>query len=716
MTRKFVSFTLALLACAGAEAATINTTLTVNATGAVGATVSVTGTATLSGGIGSGTFSAALDLGTFKAPFTITLTSGTTGTITGVITVPTSILTTGTGTGSATVTGGTGTYAGATGSFPSLAGSGGVTASGGITVTFSGDGTITTGGGGGPAGPPPPSITAVLDAGSYTRNIAQGSIFVVKGTNLSASGFTQLSFPLPATSGGVKITFAPVAGGAGTDAWLVYLFNQNAVNQLAAVLPSTVAAGSYNVTVTYNGTASAPFAATVVQRKLGLITADSTGTGLAVIQNFVSQSQLDIDRLTTFSSGGFTFSPSKPGQVLISWATGIGPVTGGDNTASPGFDFTKNGVDVKVIVGGVSIAPLYAGRAPGLAGADQINFQLPANVPTGCAVSFQVSVNNVLSNPATIAIAPDANAAACVLPGFTTSQLQKFDQGGTFTVGSFELVQLSETVPSISPTPVKFDTVAGEFIQFTGFQLAGVGQFTNPSAESCQVIHSVSGSQTPVTTAGVGGGAILLDAGAITLNGPPGSNITNLALKQDATNIYTQTIGTEGLPPGIPGLGGGNGTIVAGTYTLAGTGGTGVGKFNASVTLGSPLTITGGLPSAITRSAGLTLNWTGGNAADLVEIVGASSTTTGTGTNTSVDVWTFVCTTTAGQKTFTVPASILTQLPAVAANGIGLLEVISAGSPTAGNGSFTAPLTAGGSIDFGSFLSLIGVGTAPAYQ
>src|SRR5206468_8476283 len=141
------------------------------------------------------------------------------------------------------------------------------------------------------------------------------------------------------------------------------------------------------------GTVSAPFAAQVVQRKIGLITADSSGSGLAVIQNFISQTQLDIDRFTTFSSSGFTFSPSKPGQVLIAWATGMGPVSGSDNTASPGFDFSKNGVDVKVIVGGVSITPLYAGRAPGLAGADQINFALPSSIPTGCTVSFQVSVN-----------------------------------------------------------------------------------------------------------------------------------------------------------------------------------------------------------------------------------------------------------------------------------------------------------------------------------
>jgi hypothetical protein len=111
----------------------------------------------------------------------------------------------------------------------------------------------------------------------------------------------------------------------------------------------------------------------------------------------------------------------------------------------------------------------------------------------------------------------------------------------------------------------------------------------------------------------------------------------------------------------------------------------------------------------------LTLNWTGGNPSDLVEIVGSSSTTTGTGASAIYDTWTFICTTNAGAQTFTVPSSILLQLPAIAASSTtagGFLEFASAVNPT----SFTAPLTAGGSIDSGTFLSLIGYGALVSYQ
>ena len=686
--------------------------MTVKGSGAITGTT-FSGTADLTG-IGtnlplSGTFSTT-STGSYSAVFVITVNSADKLNVT--VTIPPNILT-GSADASAQITGGTGAYAGATGSFPKMPGTGSLDPTTfSLVLSFSGPGTIITGGTGGGGGANGPTVTEVLDAASYTKNIAQGSIFVVKGTNLSASGFTQFSFPLPASSSGVKITFTPTAGGSGTDAYLVYLYNQGGVNQLAAVLPSSVAPGNYNVTVT-NGTTSAPVAVTVVQRKIGLITADSSGSGLAVIQNYISASQLDIDRFTTFSSGGYTFSPSKPGQVLIAWATGMGPVTGGDNVASPGFDFAANGVNVTVIVGGVSITPLYAGRAPGLAGADQINFQLPADVPTGCTVSFQVSVNGVLSNPSFIAIAPDGSSNACVYPGFTTDQLKNFDNGGTYTVGSFGLSSLSITIPGADTFKTK--SASGGFYKFTGFQLSGAAQYTalTNTSGACQVIHIQQTSGSTSSSGTVTG----LDAGTVTLNGPAGSNISNVAMKQDATSkSYSLSLGTEGLGVPIPGQI--NANIVAGTYSVKGNGGADVGAFNSSITVGAPLTITGGLPSVVNRSAGLPLAWTGGDSTDLVQILGYAGTVTGSGSNAVTDAWEFICTTTAGQGGFTVPASVLNQLPAVSAasltnfTGSTILEVVSSATPS----SFTAPLTAGDNVNAAYFFALTGIANTPTYQ
>src|SRR5262249_10281307 len=127
MIRRIASIVPTLLVCAGLQAATTNTTLNVTTTGAIGATgITASGTAALSG-IRHGTLSGTLPITpdssqNLNGTFTITLTSGTTGTLTGTLKIPASALT-GTLTGSATITGGTGNFVGATGSFPNLTGS-----------------------------------------------------------------------------------------------------------------------------------------------------------------------------------------------------------------------------------------------------------------------------------------------------------------------------------------------------------------------------------------------------------------------------------------------------------------------------------------------------------------------------------------------------------------------------------------------------------------
>jgi uncharacterized protein (TIGR03437 family) len=538
----------------------------------------------------------------------------------------------------------------------------------------------------------------VQDAASNTQGIAQGSIFIVKGSNLSASGYTPYSPPRPTvSSGGIKVTFTPVAGGAGTDAYLVYLYNQSGVNQIAGILPSTVAPGNYNVTVT-NGTVSSPVVAQVVANKVALFTQDSTGTGLASVQNYISAGVVDLNRLTTGSVGGVTISPAKPGQPMIAYGTGLGAYAAGDNTASPAFDFRASETIVAV-VGGRNISVDYAGRA-GYAGEDQINFTLPLDISTGCAVSLQISVNGKLSAPTSIAIAPDASSSACVLPGYTTAQLQKLDNGGTITAGGFSITQFSINVPQFGNS--KFDAISGGFSQLTGFQLGSAAQANVNIIQSgsCQVITATSGSGSTAAA----GTLTYLDAGTVTINGPAGSGLTNQALTK-TNNLYSYS-STEGIS--LPGQA--SFTLPAGTYTLNGAGGNDVGSFsNVQLSLGSPLTITGGLPSSVTRNAGLTLNWTGGNSSDPVEIIGGSTSTSGTGTSAVTTSTTFICLTTAGQKTFTVPASILNQLPATST---GTLEVGTGTSPT----TFTAKLKADNS-DIGSiFSSFVGIGASVAFQ
>jgi hypothetical protein len=155
-----------------------------------------------------------------------------------------------------------------------------------------------------------------------------------------------------------------------------------------------------------------------------------------------------------------------------------------------------------------------------------------------------------------------------------------------------------------------------------------------------------------------------------------------------------------------------------GNYTLKGAGGKDVGAFTASLTLGPQFVISGGLPTSVTRSSGLTLNWTGGNSSDTVVIFGGSQS----GSLLNQTGASFICFTTAGKGSYTVPASILNQLPAITAAqitngaGSGSLGVSVGTSATSGNGLFNAPLTAGGSITNATFTGSTFIDASVAFQ
>jgi uncharacterized protein (TIGR03437 family) len=696
-----IRFVLALLIAAGAQAATVSSTLTLTGTTTISGSGYVnSGQITMSNVFtGSGTFASTIPLtaletgsATVTANFTITLSGGT---LFGSFTEPTGILSGNPGNASATISGGTGSFSGYQGSFPTLAGSSSQVGQGfTYNFTFTGSGTVSTSGGTTTA---PPTVAAVQDGASYTANVAPGAFFIVWGTNLFAgSAGVYPPFPWPTVSNGVKVTFTPTTGGAGTDAYLEYL----GAGQINAVLPSTVAAGNYNVTVT-NGTVSAPFVAQVVASKPALFTQDWSGKGLAVVQNYVSAAETDWDRLTTGVYNGAQSSPAKPGQVLIAWGTGLGAWEAADKADGVFHDFSTS-ESIAAIVGGVSIPVAYAGRA-GWAGEDQINFTLPANVPTGCSVPLQISVAGVLSAPVSISIAPSTSATACVQLGYTTQQLQALDQGGTITSGGFTLGQNTSTDPSLGTH--KSDSIVGSFSQISGFRLSSTGntQITTLANSGGCVVSRVTSTSSTVTA----GGSTGLDAGTVTLTGPSGTNLNSQKLAEISTAYLYQF--TEG----------NSGSILPGTYTVTGAGGNDVGPFNTSISIGPLFTLNNPLPTTVTESAGLTINWTGGNASDTVQINGSSGTTTGTGANEITTETEFICTTTAGQGTFTVPASILTWLPAITAaqvaagNADGSLSVTSSATPRT---SFNATLKTDGSNIPSFFSYSFGTSGQPLYQ
>ena len=233
----------------------------------------------------------------------------------------------------------------------------------------------------------------IVNAASYgldslpNAGIAQGSIFTVFGAGLGPATL-QLAgaFPLAATLGGTSIKVT--AGGTTTDAIMLY----TSAGQVAAILPSKTPVGAGTLTLTYNAKASSPMTIHVVRSNFGIFARSMAGSGPAVVQNFVSQASMP------FNS---PIQVAQPGQVMVLWGTGLGPVNV-DETNPPGA--VDPGTDVEVWVGNQKAAVQYKGRSPNFAGEDQINFQLPQNVPQGCYVPVAIKAGGVMSNFTSMAI------------------------------------------------------------------------------------------------------------------------------------------------------------------------------------------------------------------------------------------------------------------------------------------------------------------------
>lgn len=560
-----------------------------------------------------------------------------------------------------------------------------------------------------------PAITAVLDGAAYTEGIPQGAVFVVKGTNLSGAGIVSAPAPTyPKTLNNVSITLTPAAGGADVQAYMVYTYNSSGVNQLAGLLPSSTAAGSYNLKVTNGASTSAAFKTNVVARKPGIVTASGSGAGPAqatlagalILQRFSAVGKI----------GDFDTRPARPGDRVDLWGTGLGPDTSSDTGGTSG-DQTAAAA-VRVLVNGAEVTPLYAGRSQGYPGLDQVVFTMPANVTPSCFVSVQVRAGSSVGNLATVAVAP-AGASACTHPSLTEAQLRTLSMGGKITVGAFVVASSGVETPPITIPPITIpgqttyaETIAGAFSRMTQDAI-GEASFSAIQDGPCYLWKRV-GKVTELT---LGTAPEPLDAGSKLVATLPNSSTVDVPKYQN-TNTYNATLGSTTNQTR---------TLQPGSYSLQGPGGTQVGAFGP-VRISVPAfdwTNRAGITS-VNRSQALTINWTGG-APGSVLIQGFAGNYTSGGISPSnpdptIDAAGFSCTARASAGTFTVPTSVLQQLPAATINfadpaalGVGMLGVYAVNDGT--QGTFSAPLVVGGgTTDFAIFTYTLGNSKLLSYQ
>jgi hypothetical protein len=285
---------------------------------------------------------------------------------------------------------------------------------------------------------------------------------------------------------------------------------------------------------------------------------------------------------------------------------------------------------------------------------------IPAGVTPGCYVSLALVSGNIVSNWTTIPVA--ASGRNCpdpvVVPPVT---------GGSTTIrtGSLFMDQTTAITPQSTSTT---NSVAGIFAKQTITDFSSSAGANQASTGSCVVYTATSGSSTGTVT------TTPLDAGAsIAVNGPAGNlTLSSLSIPGVSTAFYSPANSTV---PGtfIPASGG--------TFTFDnGSGGKDVQHFTATLNMPPSLVWSNAAQvTAVGRSQGVTVNWTGGAPNSLVTISGSSSATTGGKTVSAF----FTCQAPVSAGQFAVPVPVLLSLPA----GSGSLEV----QNFIGSQTFTAP-------------------------
>ncbi len=270
----------------------------------------------------------------------------------------------------------------------------------------------------------------------------------------------------------------------------------------------------------------------------------------------------------------------------------------------------------------------------------------------------------------------------------TQSEIDSWISRGNYSGGSIMLTRITsyayDLVTGAAQPVAKVDTVGGTFQRFSGSDLGKVlrGEVPpnfpslTPTPGSCVVynISSVTANPYPnfISTG--------LDAGPqFTSSGPNG---TQTAPKSGTKGNYNAG--------NIP-----NTYLATGNYAINGPGGPDVGAFSGSFDIVPDFIVTNpdDMKATINRAGGLTVRWSGGESSSVLTITGSSG---GANLQTgAVEGAAFVCIQNVSAGSFTVPASVLTQVPASTAINVGGFNFVIRGtlSVTAGGkgARFTAP-------------------------
>jgi uncharacterized protein (TIGR03437 family) len=412
--------------------------------------------------------------------------------------------------------------------------------------------------------------------------IAPGARFTIPGVRLGPDiGVRGGEFDPPVRLADVSVRVVQRDGAV--DARLLFV----SATRIEACMPEAAPLGEVQLTVTYQGRASEPYALTLVRASVGFFSRETAPESLPAAK----------------------LKPeAAPGDTVTLWATGWG------------------GTALDLFVGGRPAEAVRASAAACCHGVERVEFRVPAGAPLGCFVPVQARTpDGRPSNVIPIAVHAPGQACRDEVDWFRESVEHAARAG---------FVALARVSLAINPAPrvgsqFQFDYGIASF----GRQESGTRQFPPlPPAGTCTVftarlnLRQIMGqTRAPAEWTSIPErtpGNRRLDAGAaISVSGPAGQR----ALPRDARQRDTYSAILGGLAPfsreaARPMY------LGQGTYTVSAPGGADIGPFSVALDVPPAMVWKNRDRTAeIERDAGVTLEWKAARASDAILILAVNA-------------------------------------------------------------------------------------------
>ncbi|MBM3725430.1 MAG: hypothetical protein FJW40_08405 [Acidobacteria bacterium] len=227
---------------------------------------------------------------------------------------------------------------------------------------------------------PAASAITVVNSASYAQTLAPGGIVSVFGENLAFDTLLNSASPLAGEIAGTRISLAGYR-------MPLYFVSPRQIN---AQVPFEVMGPALLRLTTPNGQVEVN------------VTVEESGPGIFVVDSQASVGAI----LHTDGRVVDVALPARPGEFLQVFVTGLGRPgngsveTGHQSPASPPLNVRN---PVVVHLGETTLAPAFAGLAPGFTGLNQVNFQVPADLAPG-SYEFWVNCRGRASNRVTLRV------------------------------------------------------------------------------------------------------------------------------------------------------------------------------------------------------------------------------------------------------------------------------------------------------------------------